>query len=273
MLVLLIPIFDTTLVTRVAHAVGPLGRRRAAAITRRTGWSRSACPSAGRSRVLWLLAAIGGAIGVALDYVEPELGGAGRRSSFLVGMVLFAVYLAGIRVYDETDERVQRARGFTPIVVDFMYKRRVAEVLLDFCLVDDLLLRRLPAALRRSEDFMKNFAIFTRSLPVVLGGADGGVLRRRRLSRRLAPLRHDGHAGRRARACSSAPSARSSSSSTSTASSATRGPCSPSTRVLLLLAVTLSRASFRLVGEFIQRQRQSGPPRRRSTAPATAARW
>ena len=36
---------------------------------------------------------------------------------FLVGMALFAAYLAGTRVYDENDENI-KARRFTPIVVD-----------------------------------------------------------------------------------------------------------------------------------------------------------
>ena len=39
---------------------------------------------------------------------------------------------------------------------------------------------------------------------------------------------------------------------------ATRGPCLRSTPCCCVMAVTLSRASFRLVGEFVQRQRQSG---------------
>ena len=44
-LVLLIPIFDTTLVTVSRMALGPIGRRRAAAIIRRTASWRSVCPS------------------------------------------------------------------------------------------------------------------------------------------------------------------------------------------------------------------------------------
>ena len=58
-------------------------------------------------------------------------------------MAIFAVYLAGIRVYEKATTRA-RARRVTPIVVEFVYKRRVAEVLLDFCLVVAVLLRRVP---------------------------------------------------------------------------------------------------------------------------------
>src|SRR5581483_5709549 len=84
--------------------------------------------------VLWALAAMGGVLGVMVGnagYRAPALLAGG---AFLVSMVLFAAYLAGIRVYDESDERV-KSGALTPIVVEFMYKRRVAEVLLDFCLV------------------------------------------------------------------------------------------------------------------------------------------
>ena len=189
-LVLLIPIFDTTLVTVVAPAVGPVRRRRAAAITRRTGWSRSACRSARRWRVLWLLAAAGGAIGVALGSFD-------RRWWSLVGRAVpgrdgvFAVYLARHPRLRESDAPRCERGGLTPIVVDFIYKRRVAEVLLDFCLVTIVLLRRLPAAVR-----LHRVRRELQVLPRVAAGrarrADDCVLRRRRLPGRVAPLRHDG---------------------------------------------------------------------------------
>src|SRR5439155_6223800 len=77
-------------------------------------------------QLLWLLAAIGGGIGVALDYLNNGWSLLAALA-FLAAMVLFAAYLAGIRVYDETDACVTQ-RTLTPIVVQFMYKRRVAQV-------------------------------------------------------------------------------------------------------------------------------------------------
>ena len=48
-------------------------------------------------------------------------------------MAIFAVYLAHVRVY--ADDEVTRPAGrFTPFVVNFVYRRRLAEVLLDLCL-------------------------------------------------------------------------------------------------------------------------------------------
>ena len=87
---------------------------------------------------------------------------------FLVAMGLFAVYLARIRVYDNDDERA-RAGRVTPIVVDFMYKRRVAEILLDFCLI--AIAYYLAYQLRFEDperEFLPEFKNFVSSLPVVL---------------------------------------------------------------------------------------------------------
>ncbi len=131
MLVLLIPIFDTALVTisRVVSGrpVSRGGRDHSSHRLVALGLSE---PSA--VRVLWALAAAAGAIGFLV-----------RRSTdvdawllgvvFILAMVVFAAYLAQVRVYDEPS--AVPAGGVTLLLVDLMYKRRVAEVLLDVCLV------------------------------------------------------------------------------------------------------------------------------------------
>jgi UDP-GlcNAc:undecaprenyl-phosphate GlcNAc-1-phosphate transferase len=130
-LVLLIPIFDTTLVTvsRIlsGRPVSTGGRDHSSHRLVAIGLSeRSAV------RVLWALAAAAGAIGITVRRFADDrawLVGA----VFILAMVLFAVYLAQVRVYNEPS-RVP-IRGVTPVIVEFMYKRRVAEVLLDVCLV------------------------------------------------------------------------------------------------------------------------------------------
>jgi UDP-GlcNAc:undecaprenyl-phosphate GlcNAc-1-phosphate transferase len=131
MLVLLIPIFDTTLVTisrllsgrRVSQGGRDHSSHRLVAI----GLSeRSAV------RVLWALAAAAGAIGFLIRQFSDEdawlLG-----AVFVLAMTVFAVYLAQVRVYERPSE--VPVRGVTPVIIDFMYKRRVAEVVLDVCLV------------------------------------------------------------------------------------------------------------------------------------------
>ena len=61
------------------------------------------------------------------------------------------------RLREGRSRRAQRG-GLTPIVVDFIYKRRVAEVLLDFVPGRALLLRRVPAAVRLRSSSRRNFA-------------------------------------------------------------------------------------------------------------------
>jgi UDP-GlcNAc:undecaprenyl-phosphate GlcNAc-1-phosphate transferase len=131
MLVLLIPIFDTTLVTVSRFLSGrPIslgGRDHTSHRLVAIGLSE---PSA--VRVLWALAAAAGTIGFVVRWLANDwawlLG-----AIFILAMVLFAVYLAQVRVYNEPSAVPKR--GVTLVIGGVMYKRRVAEVLLDVCLV------------------------------------------------------------------------------------------------------------------------------------------
>ena len=130
-------------------------RRRAGAIIRRTGSWPSVCRSAARSRCSGCSRAIGGVLGVGVGNFGQTVDGArSSASAFLIGMVLFAAYLAGIRVYDDADARVKQGT-FTPIVVEFMHKRRVAEVLLDFCLVAMCYYAAYRLRFEDPDDFMR----------------------------------------------------------------------------------------------------------------------
>jgi UDP-GlcNAc:undecaprenyl-phosphate GlcNAc-1-phosphate transferase len=138
-----------------------------------------------------------------------------------------------------------------------MYKRRVAEVLLDFCLVVMCYYAAYRMRFEDPEDFMKNFATFSRSLPVILAaqmlaffvvGVYRGVWRHFGMMDTLVVARGVFFG-------------------TVTALLVLLGAFRFFAysrtvfviyAVLLLMAVTLSRASFRLVGEFMQRQRHSG---------------
>ena len=163
-LVLLIPIFDTTLVT-----ISRMLSDRPASVGGRDHSPHRlvAIGLSERSAVmlLWLLAATGGVIGVALQ--RSETWWSIVAVLFLVGMTIFAIYLGGIRVYEHADGAAIARGGLTPIVVDFVYKRRVAEVLLDFVLVT----LSYYAAYRLKFEFVEfaaNFGYFLNTLPVVL---------------------------------------------------------------------------------------------------------
>jgi UDP-GlcNAc:undecaprenyl-phosphate GlcNAc-1-phosphate transferase len=131
MLVLLIPIFDTTLVTISRLLSGrPVSRGGRDHSSHRLVAIGLSEPSA--VRVLWVLAAAAGTIGYIVRRFADE-GAWLVGAVFLLAMVVFAVYLAQVRVYEEPSQ--VPARGVTPVLIEFMYKRRVAEVLLDVCLV------------------------------------------------------------------------------------------------------------------------------------------
>jgi UDP-GlcNAc:undecaprenyl-phosphate GlcNAc-1-phosphate transferase len=83
-------------------------------------------------------------------------------------MTIFAVYLARVRVYEDPPDGVLRNPSITTIVADFTYKRRVAEVLLDLCLVTLAYYAAYRLRFESGEEFKTNFTSFYRSLPLVL---------------------------------------------------------------------------------------------------------
>ena len=160
--VLLIPIFDTTLVTVLRLIAG-----RSPAVGGRDHSSHRlvAIGLSERSAVfvLWALAAVGGAVGLTIR-------GATQGFTLLVGglfiivLCLFAMLLARVRVY----ELPAAAPGdVTPIPDEFMHKKRVIEVVLDFCAI--------AAAYYAANQFhfdadayLRNAEIFYSSLPIVV---------------------------------------------------------------------------------------------------------
>src|SRR4029078_4658598 len=80
---------------------------------------------------------------------------------------IFAVYLAHIRVYDDAELNEKDVGRLTPLLANFMYKRRVAEVLLDFCLIPVDYYSGYRVSF---EGHLLTFSyqLFLRSLPVVL---------------------------------------------------------------------------------------------------------
>jgi UDP-GlcNAc:undecaprenyl-phosphate GlcNAc-1-phosphate transferase len=165
LMVLLIPIFDTTLVTisRIVsgRSAAQGGRDHSSHRLVAMGLSEPAAVA-----VLWTLAALGGLLAISLSRFQndwPSLAAA----VFLLAMIIFAVYLARIRVYQDRDAALVAGR-VTPFVVGFMYKRRIAEVVLDACLVT---IAYYSAYRLRFEgpEFGLFFRTFLQSLPLVVG--------------------------------------------------------------------------------------------------------
>jgi UDP-GlcNAc:undecaprenyl-phosphate GlcNAc-1-phosphate transferase len=253
-LVLLIPIVDTALVTisrwLSGRAASVGGRDHSSHRLVAIGLSERAAVA-----VLWLLAAIGGLLGIAVKQISGSWS-IPAATAFLVAMVLIAVYLARIRVYEGADAKVLREGTVTPILVDFMYKRRVAEVLLDFFLIS--LAYYAAYRLRfEGEDFMKNFNSLRLTLPVVVAaqmvaffavGVYRGVWRYFGLNDAVVVV-SGALAGSAGALILIMASPRFISYSRTVFAI---------DFILAVGLVTVSRASFRLIGEFVQRGRQNG---------------
>ncbi len=164
-LLLLVPIFDTTLVTASRLLSG-----RSASVGGRDHSSHRLVAIGLSERkavgVLWGLAILAGTVGATIRSVN-ESWSALFVLLFLIGLIVFAVYLARIRVYDEDEVDESVASRSTPVVSDLLHKVAAAEVLLDFGLVSIAYyaayrFRFFDVALSR------NFAVFMQSLPVVV---------------------------------------------------------------------------------------------------------
>ena len=130
-LILLVPILDTTLVTvsrmLSGRSAAQGGRDHSSHRLVAIGLSERAAVV-----VLWALAALGGLLGVALKHYRNDLlslgGGVVRpRHDHLRR-------LPGARPCLRRATSVTAAGGITPFVVNFVYRRRIAEVFLDLCL-------------------------------------------------------------------------------------------------------------------------------------------
>ncbi|MET0623223.1 MAG: glycosyl transferase, partial [Pyrinomonadaceae bacterium] len=132
-LILFIPIFDTTLVTVVRKLSG-----RAASQGGRDHTShRLVALGLSERRAVWMLYGFAGASGLlAMTVRQFEYHtGIAMVLGFAVALTLVGVYLAGVKVYDEAEVQAAREKPLVSFLVDLSYKRRIFEVLLDVLLV------------------------------------------------------------------------------------------------------------------------------------------
>src|SRR6266404_1250969 len=133
-LVLFIPIFDTTFVTILRKLSG-----RAASTGGRDHTShRLVALGMSERHAVWMLygfAALSGLLALLVQRVKLDVSLA-AIAGFTVLLTLIGVYLAGVKVYDETEE-VLALRDNSPyaFLIDLSYKRRIFEVLLDVILI------------------------------------------------------------------------------------------------------------------------------------------
>jgi UDP-GlcNAc:undecaprenyl-phosphate/decaprenyl-phosphate GlcNAc-1-phosphate transferase len=133
-LVLFIPIFDTTFVTILRKVSG-----RAASHGGRDHTShRLVALGMSERHAVWMLygfAALSGVLALLVQQVKLDVSLA-AIAGFTVLLTLIGVYLAGVKVYDETEEMLAlRDNSPYAFLIDLSYKRRIFEVLLDVILI------------------------------------------------------------------------------------------------------------------------------------------
>jgi len=165
-LVLFIPIFDTTFVTILRKLSG-----RAASQGGRDHTShRLVALGLSEKRAVLLLyglAAVSGLLALLMREIKPDVGIA-LLAIFTLGLTLLGVYLAGVKGYDlEEQAGVARDKPLYAFLIDFSYKRRIFEVLLDVILIA---LAYWSAYAIKFEPFSNSPAwkLFLRTLPVLV---------------------------------------------------------------------------------------------------------
>jgi UDP-GlcNAc:undecaprenyl-phosphate GlcNAc-1-phosphate transferase len=133
-LILFIPIFDTTFVTILRKLSG-----RAASQGGRDHTSHRLVALGMSERhaglMLYGFAALSGFVAVLVQRVKLDVSLA-AIAGFTILLTLLGVYLAGIKVYDQTEEvKALKDKPLYTFLVDLSYKRRIFEVLLDVILI------------------------------------------------------------------------------------------------------------------------------------------
>jgi UDP-GlcNAc:undecaprenyl-phosphate GlcNAc-1-phosphate transferase len=166
-LLLLIPIVDTTLVTisrRMAgRPVSQGGRDHTSHRLVALGLSERSA-----ALTLWTLAGLSGAVAVLVRNLSWMMG-ALLVPTFFMLCLFFAVFVGHVKVYQPVaDEQEGRGRALLPTLADFTYKRRVFEVLCDLALS---VLAYWAAFLLRfdGEPSTVYYHQFINSLPIVTG--------------------------------------------------------------------------------------------------------
>src|SRR5204862_2652688 len=86
-------------------------------------------------QLLYGLAALSGLLAVTVSQLKPDVSIA-ILALFTLALTLLGVYLAGVKGYDEEDQlRAENESALFAFLIDFSYKRRIFEVLLDVMLV------------------------------------------------------------------------------------------------------------------------------------------
>jgi UDP-GlcNAc:undecaprenyl-phosphate GlcNAc-1-phosphate transferase len=164
-LVMMVPIFDTTLVTTIRLLSG----RRASVGGKDHTSHRLVLIGLSEKRAMLFLCGVGAFSGLSAWFVSSS-------DSFTspavivpvaVSVLLFGIYLAQLRVYPEKEFGVLRDKTFTPVLMELTHKRQLLLVSLDFGLI--AFSYYLSYRLRFSGgQFALHFGVFLQSLPAII---------------------------------------------------------------------------------------------------------
>jgi UDP-GlcNAc:undecaprenyl-phosphate GlcNAc-1-phosphate transferase len=164
-LVLFIPIFDTTFVTVLRKLSG-----RAASQGGRDHTShRLVALGMSERHAVWMLygfAALSGLLAILVQRARLDVSLA-AIAGFTILLTLIGVYLAGVKVYDKSEEEMAmlRDKPLYAFLVDVSYKRRIFEVLLDVVLI---ILSYWAAYAINFPSSSTAWKLFIRTLPVLV---------------------------------------------------------------------------------------------------------
>ena len=164
-MLLLVPIFDTTLVTFIRLLSG----RKASVGGRDHASHRLVLMGFSEKRAVLSLYGIGSIAGLAAIFIgrSDTLTSPAVIIPVIVAVLLMGIYLAQLRVYPEKEFSLLRDKPYTPVLVELTYKRQIFQVILDLGLI--AFSYYLSYRLRFSgDDFSYYFKVFLNSLPTVI---------------------------------------------------------------------------------------------------------
>ncbi|MEJ2096679.1 MAG: glycosyl transferase, partial [Deltaproteobacteria bacterium] len=164
-LLLMVPIFDTTLVTVIRMLSG---RKASMGGKDHTSHRLVLMGFNERTAVLFLygISAISGTAAVFVSRAD-SLTSPAVIIPVLLSLTLMGIYLAQLRVYPEAEFSVLRNKSYSPILIDITYKKQLLLVLLDFAMI--AFVYYLSDRIRfDAGEFPFYFKVFLKSLPAII---------------------------------------------------------------------------------------------------------
>ncbi len=164
-MVLMVPMLDTTLVTLIRLLSG----RKASTGGRDHTSHRLVLMGFSQRHAVLFLYGVGTISGIAAVFVNASdtLSSPAVIIPLGLSVLLMGIYMAQLRVYEEEEFSMLRNHAYTPILMELTYKRQIALVVLDFCLI--AFSYYLSYRLRFSDgEFSFYFDLFLHSLPAII---------------------------------------------------------------------------------------------------------